>query len=99
MEIEWDVAKNQSNIIKHGIDFCYASKIFEDENCLLWEDNRFNYRETRYITIGNIEDVIYTVVYTLRYHAYRIISARGASRHERKIYHHYLESEKCFRAN
>ena len=94
MNFEWDTAKNQSNIVKHGIDFCYAIRIFEDDDRLECEDNRFEYGEPRYITIGKIEKLIYTLVYTLRNSCHRIISARGASRYEREAYQAYIKEKK-----
>lgn len=77
MNFEWDETKNQANIAKHAVDFCYAIKVFDDDKRLEWEDTRFNYGEKRYITIGSINSLCYTVVYTIRKTDYRIISARG----------------------
>ncbi len=59
-----------------------------------WEDIRKNYGEERYITIGEIENSIYSVVYTLRGEYYRLISARGARKDERQAYYSYFEG-KC----
>lgn len=93
MEFEWDENKNQRNIAKHGVDFCYAMEIFNDLDRLAWEDTRQDYGEMRYITLGTIEGSIYTVVYTIRGAIYRLISARGAHRNERKTYENYLKSK------
>lgn len=49
-------------------------------------DNRKNYGETRYITIGMVNEVILCVVYTVRKFIHRIISARKASKNERETY-------------
>ncbi|NJP22571.1 MAG: BrnT family toxin, partial [Hydrococcus sp. CRU_1_1] len=62
MEFEWDENKNQTNIAKHKISFEEASEIFRYP---MYEmvDNRTNYAETRYIGIGqNNQMVIITVV-------------------------------------
>jgi uncharacterized DUF497 family protein len=83
---EWDDAKNAGNIHKHGVDFAYASRIFEG-----WVftviDRRFDYGERRDISVGVVDGVVYlTLVHTPRSGAIRIISARRASRSERLDY-------------
>lgn len=83
---EWDEAKNQINMTKHGVDFCYAINIFDDTHRLIWEDFRFDYCEKRYVTIGCIDALCYTVVYTKRRGCIRLISVRRASRDERQTY-------------
>jgi uncharacterized protein len=86
MDFEWDEAKRQANILKHGIDFVDAIRIFEGrftEN----EDQRRNYGERRYRAFGVIEDEILHVVYTWRGDRRRIITARRARRNERRAYY------------
>ena len=85
MEFEWDSAKNQRNIEKHGIDFVDAVRIFERPT-LTVVDNRHNYGEKRIAAMGTVEDVILYVVYIIRDGIWRIISARRANRRERKKY-------------
>lgn len=86
MQFEWDATKNQSNIAKHGVSFKTAVKIF-DGPVLTGEDKRFDYGESREISIGAVQDiVILTVVHTDRNGNTRIISARPASKSERKRY-------------
>lgn len=86
MEFEWDENKNKKNIQKHGIDFNDAKEVFKDEKRVTYEDDRKDYGETRWITIGALFDAILSVVYTIRETVIRIISARDASRTERKLY-------------
>lgn len=86
MEFEWHDHKNVINLEKHGIDFESAAAVFLDECRIEFIDNRNDYNEIRYITIGNIENRIFTVVYTIRNNTYRLISARKANRHEKKTY-------------
>lgn len=71
MEFEWDDKKNQANVAKHGIDFNYAIDTFFDEAHIEWQDDRKDYGEKHYITICQINDLIYTVVYTIRRNNYR----------------------------
>ena len=70
--------------------FAMLLVIFNDQNRLAWVDDRKDYGEIRYITIGKIDELTYTVVYTLRNDVYRIISARGANRDEKEAYQNYL---------
>ncbi len=86
MPFEWDEEKNRSNVRKHGISFEQAAQIF-DGPVLTWLDDREDYGEVRQISIGKIGAVaILTVVHTERRGLTRIISARPASRAERRHY-------------
>lgn len=87
MEYEWDDNKNKQNQSKHGIDFYDALQIFKDEDRIESLDNRKDYNEMRYQTIGMVYDVILTVVYTPRNGRYRLISARRARKNERETYY------------
>ena len=87
MKFEWDMAKNQANIRKHGVRFETAQRIFEGP-VLTWLDDRKDYGEDRYISIGKVESVALIVVaHTSRDDRIRLISARPASRKERQAYH------------
>ncbi|MBW4532685.1 MAG: BrnT family toxin [Pleurocapsa minor HA4230-MV1] len=92
MEFEWDENKNRNNIIKHGIDFQEAKRVFEDPDLLTYEDNRFNYGERRDISLGQLElttqskIIVVVVVSTDRNGIVRLISARKASKQERREY-------------
>ncbi|MEB3191307.1 MAG: BrnT family toxin [Snowella sp.] len=92
MDFNWDNNKNQSNITKHSISFEEAIAIFDDPNILTFEDVRFNYGETRFVSIGQItlvtqeKEVIIVVIHTQRNRAIRLISARKANERERKRY-------------
>lgn len=86
MKFEWDEAKNQSNIAKHGVSFEDASRIF-DGFTLDAVDNRQDYGEERIISLGMIDGVaVLVVVHTDREGACRIISARPAKKAERQRY-------------
>ncbi len=83
---EWDDEKSQENIEKHGVSFDRAARIFDGFTlCVI--DDRFEYGETREISIGLVDGIIYlTVTHTDRDEKIRIISARPATRSERKRY-------------
>ena len=93
----WDVAKAQLNSTKHGVTFDEAATIFIDPNGLEWKDLKHSTTETRWKRIGySLQGRILLVIYTIRRVAdgkrkleketIRIISARRASREERKAY-------------
>ena len=89
---EWDEAKNQANIAKHGVSFGRAKLIF-DGPVVTSIDSRMAYGEIREISIGRVEDLlILTVVHTSRVGRIRIISARPAKRHERMRYEEKIRS-------
>ncbi|MBB5696040.1 BrnT family toxin [Muricoccus pecuniae] len=83
MEFEWDSDKNDETLQKRGFDFVFAALIFGGET-IEAEDARRDYGETRMRALGEAEGSILVVVYTDREDARRIISARAASRKERR---------------
>jgi uncharacterized DUF497 family protein len=87
MDFEWDEAKAAHNLTKHGVSFAYASRVFLDPYRLEEEDPADPAGEIRHRVIGLVEDRVLLVVYTYREDRIRIISARRATRHERRKYH------------
>ena len=86
-----DDTKNQENIRRHGISFAEAKRIF-DGPIVTAVDERFNYDETREISIGSLAGVVVlSVVRTDRTGVTRIISARRATKTERKLFDDYLK--------
>lgn len=86
MDFEWDEAKRQTNIRKHGIDFIDAVRVF-DGWTLTVIDGRFDYGEVRELSTGVLDGVlITTIVHTDRADRIRLISARPASPKERIRY-------------
>ena len=85
MEFEWDPAKAASNLAKHGVDFADAVRIFEGP-VLLIPDTRQDYGEERVRAIGVVDGCAVAVLFTMRGERCRLISARRASRRERKTY-------------
>jgi hypothetical protein len=84
MEFEWDGNKAVANLEKHAIDFVDVVDVFEDGRLFVEVDGRFP--EPRCRAIGMVEGVVLSVVYTMRGDVCRIISARRASRRERRAY-------------
>ncbi len=89
MEYEWDNAKNETNLKKHGIDFEFAQEIFEGR-FISKIDNRKDYGEIRLLALGALGGFILLVVYTMRGERIRIISARRANEEERSVYYGYI---------
>ncbi|GHT58704.1 hypothetical protein FACS18945_4750 [Bacteroidia bacterium] len=88
MTFEWDENKRQANLAKHGIDFFDARAVFYDERRFVDMDNRFNYGETRKKTVGLMNnELVAAVIHTDRNNKIRLISARSASKKERKKYY------------
>lgn len=85
MTYQWDSDKAAANLRKHGIDFADAVSVFSDDLAITISDERFD--EERFITIGiDAFGRVLVVVYTWRDNETRLISARKATRHERKQY-------------
>ena len=82
---EWDETKRQTNIRKHGIDFVDIPSLF-DGITVTFEDTRYDYGETRFITLGLLKSHVIVVVHTERNQNIRIISARKATKHESELY-------------
>lgn len=92
MIFEWDDAKNQANIRKHGIDFNDVPELFQ-QPFLALRDSREDYGEERWINLGRISSLISVVVTTERQgDVIRIISARKATRREARHYAQTLEN-------
>jgi len=88
MRFEWDENKASANLAKHGISFDAATLVFEDPDSFSAIDTKKDYGETRINTTGMVDGVLVaTVTHTDRHGTTRIISARHATRKERKIYH------------
>ena len=79
MEIEFDPAKDRANTAKHGMSLGEA-KEFDWDTALEREDDRFDYGEVRFVTLGLIGDRLHVLVFTEGSHedAVRTISLRPA---------------------
>ena len=89
LKFEWDDKKNQTNIQKHGISFEEASSVFYDEEALIISDEVHSKKEERFIMIGfSYKFNILVVCHCHRQNEtiVRIISARKATKNERKEY-------------
>lgn len=82
MRFEWNQAKNESNIRKHGIDFADVEDMF-NYPVLILPDSRKDYGEERWVAMGRIRGFVCVVACTERRgDVIRIISAGKATRYE-----------------
>jgi len=92
LQFEWDEEKAKKNLNKHGVSFEEASAVFGDPLAITIPDPLHSEDEDRFITLGeSSRRRLLVVVSTERGDNIRIISARVATRRERKDYE---ESEK-----
>ena len=87
LTFEWDPQKARSNFAKHSVGFEEASTIFADPPSFTISDPEHSRAEERYVMMGTaFTGKLLVVVHTDRSDNIRIISARRASRRERKSY-------------
>lgn len=87
MRFEWDAAKARSDLRKHGVSFEEASSAFYDPLAITGANPDHSESEERLITFGvSSSGRLLVVAHTERHDAIRIISARTATQHERRIY-------------
>lgn len=85
-EFEWDDAKASSNLVKHGVPFAYATRVFLDDGIVDFDVSRAVDGESRRKVVGAIEGRLFAVVYTRRAGRIRMISARRCNASEEKRY-------------
>ena len=87
MDFEWDDEKAARNLAKHGVSFHEAATVFGDPLSITYYDPNHSENEDRYLTIGHTSTGhVHIVSHTDRGDRIRIISARRATRKERKSY-------------
>ena len=86
-EFEWDDEKAQGNLRKHGVSFDEAATIFNDPRIATISDPDHSEDEERYISIGrSVIMRLLSVIHTFRKERIRLISARKATKAEKKNY-------------
>ena len=89
LRFEWDPRKAAANRRKHHVSFEDAETVFADENALLMADADHQSTEDRFVILG-LSAALNTLVvchcYRAKASVIRIISARRATRAERKQY-------------
>jgi uncharacterized DUF497 family protein len=86
-EFEWDPIKAASNLRDHGVSFEEASTVFADPLAMLMADPDHSIDEDRYVLLGeSTQRNLLVVAFAERPPRTRLISAREATRHERRQY-------------
>jgi uncharacterized DUF497 family protein len=86
VEVEWDARKAAANVCKHGIDFAEAATVLHDEQAVTITDESAD-GEVRWVSLGvDVMSPVLVLVYTWRGDRVRLISARKATRSERRQY-------------
>jgi uncharacterized protein len=87
MQFEWDEDKAAENLRKHGVSFEEASSVFGDPLAITFQDPAHSTGEHRFLAFGvSLRGLLLVVSFVDRGNRTRLISARPATRTERKIY-------------
>jgi len=87
MDFEWNSEKARANLRKHGVAFEEAATVFGDALAVTYSDPEHSLGEARWVTFGFSERRrLLAVCHAERNSTVRIISAREATQHERKVY-------------
>lgn len=89
MLFDWDEEKARSNFTKHDVSFDEATSVFDDPLFLTFADPEHSLQEQRFIIMGeSAKGRLLVIAYTDRKknNTTRLISARLATRKERKNY-------------
>lgn len=87
LEFEWDPLKAAANLAKHRVSFEAAATVFGDPLGRIVADPRHSTEEERFVLLGLSQDEhLLAVMYVDRGQAIRIVSARRATRRERRNY-------------
>ena len=85
MQIEFDAVTRAATLKARGLDMARAGEVFAGAT-LTVEDDRRDYGEDRFITVGFLGDSMVVVVWTPRKVGARIISMRKANDREQRLY-------------
>ena len=90
MPFEFDQAKSEANVRKHGISLEDASRIWDGAHL---EIAARTIDEPRFMAIGPVGGELYACIYTMREESVRLISCRRARAKEGQLYHDYFEEK------
>ncbi|MDZ7362212.1 MAG: BrnT family toxin [candidate division KSB1 bacterium] len=91
MDFTWDERKRKTNIRKHGLDFADAETAFSGAT-FTFEDDRFDYGEQRFITMGLLRGVVVVIAHTERDKTARIVPMRKTTKHEQELFFQSLSN-------
>ena len=88
--LDYDPGKRDATLRERGLDFADASQVFSGA-CLTIRDDRVDYGEARFQTLGRLGDRVVMIVWTPRGEVRRIISMRKCNAVEQDRYEHALD--------
>ncbi|HWS87403.1 MAG TPA: BrnT family toxin [Pyrinomonadaceae bacterium] len=87
MIVEWDEKKDRINLRKHKVSFDEAATVFDDPPATTIDDPDHSAEERRFLTTGTTTEARVVIVsHTYKRGLIRVISARKATRSERRVY-------------
>ncbi len=84
MDFKWDEKKRAINLADHGLDLIDATKLFDGRPVFTYPSPRHG--EERFVTVGQLTNRFFAVVWTERVEAIRLISFRRARDAEERKY-------------
>jgi uncharacterized protein len=90
MRFTWSERKRAINLQVHGLDFMDAPRVFEGTT-YTFEDDRFDYGEQRFETLGLLAGVPVSIVHKESEDEIRVISFRKATKREANIYFEQIQ--------
>lgn len=91
MRFTWSERKRAINLKDHGLDFVDSPRVFEGAT-YTFEDDRFDYGEQRFETLGLLAGVPVSIVHTETEDEIRIISFRKATKREAQLYYEQIQN-------
>ncbi len=87
---EWDKGNSPKSLVKHRVTEGEAEQVFFNEPVLVTEDEKHSGKESRFHALGKTDDERgLFIVFTVRRHLVRVISARNMNRKERAAYEEF----------
>ena len=91
MTDSWDEAKRRRTLAERGLDFADAEQVLAGRRQYTRRDDRREYGEPRFITVGFLRDRFVAVVWTPRDEGRHIISMRYGHAREKARFEKYLD--------
>lgn len=88
--IDFDPIKRKVTLAERGLDFSQAGEVFDGKHFTRLDDRK-DYLEDRYITVGWLGTRLVVLVWTQRGKARRVISMRKANEREQKLFFRFME--------
>ena len=85
MRFIWHEPKRQANLKKHGVDFIDSERVFAGPT-FTFEDDREDYGEQRWVTLGLLGMKVIVTVHTETEDEIRVISMREATNDEQLLF-------------